>query len=89
MIKFVRENAKVEVKVYDMCKYKKEAQVSNTVTYTGVQSFEVIPNSGRARDIESLTDGSCIDPYHEYVEIHFTDGTTSTFRNSFVDLFIW
>lgn len=51
-----------------------------------IEGFRIITGKEAMR-IESETDESCIDPYHEYLELIFENGTTSTYRNSFVDLF--
>lgn len=50
-----------------------------------IRSFRIITGE-EARYIESKTDGSCIDPYHEYLELTLAKGTTVTFPNSFVKL---
>lgn len=78
---------KVKIKVYDKCKYLADSQKVNEVTYNNVYRFEVVAEE-RAKEIESLTDSSCIDDYHEYLVIYHTTHDTSTFRNSYVDLFI-
>ena len=51
-----------------------------------IKSFRIVTGE-EARLIESETDGSCVDPYHEYLELTLANGDTATFRNSFVDLF--
>ena len=57
------------------------------VKYTGLKSWSVVTGEDAVK-IEAESDGSCIDEYHEYLVLEFVDGTTSTFRNSHVDMFI-
>lgn len=79
----------VEVEVYNVCKYtakKGELEEFKTVRYDGVTEWAIITGED-AEEIERETDGSCIDDFHEYLEIHFEDGETATFRNSYVDMF--
>lgn len=78
---------KVTMMVYENNKYFDNSLLieARQIEYE-IESFRVISGE-EARQIESETDGSCIDPYHEYLELTFTNGTTGTFRNSFVDLF--
>ena len=59
----------------------------NVVEYTGLKSWSFV-NGEDAAKIEAESDASCIDEYHEYLVLEFVDGTTSTFRNSHVDMFI-
>lgn len=80
----------VTLDIYDECKYTATAEVFEneiTVCYKGVTGFEVVTGEA-ARRIEEETDGTSIDDLHEYLVLFFADGTTSTFRNSYVDLFI-
>lgn len=57
------------------------------VRYSGLKSWSIV-NGEDAEIIESETDASCIDKNHEYLVLEFVDGTTATFRNSHVDMFI-
>ena len=77
-----------KVDLYDICKYAKNAKVIRNVRYTGVTAWDIIKGGGEAKQIECLADENSIDPYHEYLVLHFNDGTTITFRNSFCDVFI-
>lgn len=83
----------VELHVYDNCKYTtKRAELGEgeiVVRYTGVKSYSIIEGGKEAEAIESITDISGIDEYHEYLVLHFANGTTSTFRNSHVNMFLF
>ena len=83
---------RVDLEVYAECKYtaaemKKEEVFENakTVRYEDVESWDIVTGY-EASLIEAETDGSCIDDYHEYLVLHFTNGDTATFRNSYVDM---
>jgi hypothetical protein len=83
----------VKLDVYEECKYT-AAKLGHTdvfencmtVEYKGLKEWYIITGED-AEEIEAHTDGSCIDDHHEYLELHFEDGTVSTFRNSYVDMF--
>ena len=80
---------KVMLYVYEECKYTASDEVfenSKQVTYDNVIAFEVVTGK-KAELIESDTDGSNIDDCHEYLVLYMGDGSTSIFRNSYVDLF--
>ena len=76
---------RMNMKLYDKCKYGEDAKVIKDVNITGIASLEVkeIP----ASEILSETDGSCVDDYNEYLILTYDNGETSTFRNSYVDVF--
>lgn len=57
---------KVEIDIYNECKYIREATEETTVQYEGVEAFEVVEGE-RADQLEAESDGSCIDPFHEYL----------------------
>ena len=76
---------RVNVKIYDKCKYEKDSKKIKDVNLAGIASLEVreIPKS----EILKETDGSCVDDYNEYLILTYDNGETSTFRNSYVDVF--
>lgn len=73
---------KVKVVVYDICKYNEESKRVAEAHYD-IDDFEVL--NGDQIDISSF--GNDEDDYDEYLVLHLTNGETSTFRNSYVDLF--
>lgn len=78
----------VEVEVYGACKYTASEEAfanSKTVQYE-IKSWEIVTGDD-ATEIESETDNSCIDDFHEYLVLNLTNGETATFRNSYVDMF--
>lgn len=89
--RFIRKVNKATLEVYEECKYTATAEVfvnSKQVKYDNVEYIEIVTGLDAA-EIEAETDGSCIDDMHEYLVLHFTDGQTSTFRNSYVDMFLF
>lgn len=79
--------AKVKLYVYENSKYTGNIGEEKEITYTGLKSWSIVDGDD-AKIIESETDGSCIDENHEYLVLNFVDGTTATFRNSYVDMFL-
>lgn len=74
-----------EIEVYSENKYTADAQVfenSRRILYTNIESWEII--SGE--DASEIEASGLVDDNHEYLVLHFTDGDTSTFRNSYVDM---
>ena len=91
------QKATIKITVYDEPKYIKNGdnvtwndacgEDGVDVTYTGLTAWDIIVGGKEAEKIEAMTDASGIDESHEYLVLHFNDGTTSTFRNSHVDMF--
>lgn len=74
---------RVELRIFKECKYV-SVEEPKRFEYE-IDGFEVVYGD-KAKEIEALTDGSCIDEYHEYLILKFADGSTSTYRNSHVDM---
>lgn len=76
---------KVNVKLYNECKYEEDSNVIASVDLSGVSNVKVkeIP----ASEILRVTDGSCVDPYNKYTILTFENGETSTYRHCYVDVF--
>lgn len=88
-IRTVGRKFSAEIEVYGVCKYhaaKEELENPLTVRYDGITEFEIVSGYD-AEEIERDTDDESIDDYHEYLILHFENGETSTFRNSYVDMF--
>lgn len=86
-LRTIGEAFSADIEVYSECKYHMGADVkSRRISYDGIISWEIVTGED-AEQIEAETDGSCIDDYHEYLVLQFENGETSTFRNSYVDMF--
>lgn len=83
----VRTGATVEIELHKSVKYFDESDNLDCIVYTDAVAWEVVAGEAAAK-IEAESDGSCIDDFHEYLVITFANGETSTFRNSYVDMFI-
>ena len=77
---------KLNIKLYDKCKYEEDAKIIKDVNITDIISLEVVEIP--ASKILTETDGSCVDDYNEYLILTYDNGDTSTYRNSYVDVFI-
>lgn len=78
------------IEVYENCKYTAHGSQDlgkiRNVKYDDITSWEIISGDD-AKQIEAETTSDCIDELHEYLVLHFEDGSESTFRNSHVDMF--
>ena len=74
----------LKVKVYSGSKYDASSEKVAEITYNNVVSLEIKVIA----DEEIFADGfDEVDENSEYAIMTYTDGTTSTFRNSHVDIF--
>ena len=74
----------LKVKVYDGVKYETENKKVYEHIYNEVMKLEIKVMS----DEEIFADGfDEVDEYKEYAIMTFADGSTSTFRNSHIDIF--
>ena len=74
----------LKITVYDGVKYNDGTEKVAETIYNNVEKLEV----KRMTDEEIFAQGfDEVDEFEEYAIITFTDGTTTTFRNSHVDIF--
>lgn len=80
--------ATIEIHVYEFDKYSNANEDYMKIKYHGLKSWSIVTDEDAA-ELESEADEDFLDENHEYLVLEFTDGTTSTFRNSHVDMFIY
>lgn len=78
------EDATIMIYLSNAEKYKPH-KIDKIVKYTGLVSWDIIEGGEEAKEIEMQ---GLMDEHHEYLVLHFNDGTDATFRNSHVDMFI-
>ena len=81
------QKATVIIDITTGVKYEADSGEETTVTYTGLTQWSIVGGED-ALEIEADLSESEKDEYHEYLVLEFNDGTTATFRNSHVDMFI-
>ena len=77
---------KVIIMVYDKCKYENDSK-GIMIRNQEITHFTVryIPKDEILK--ETSSDG--VDPYNEYLILYCSNGETSTYRNSFTDIFFY
>lgn len=87
---FIPDLTKATIRLYihEATKYEAPEDDEIEVEYTGVKAWSIIEGGQEAEEIEAQTDASGIDENHEYLVLHFEDGSEATFRNSHVDMFL-
>ena len=76
----------VKVKIYNGVKYEATSEKVAEVKYNNIRGYEVVTGD-KATEIGLETDENSRDEYNEYLMITLENGDTSTFRNSYVDMF--
>ena len=76
---------RINIKVYDKCKYLEDSKVIAEVVLSGITNVKVkeIPLFERLNE----TVVSCVDEYNKYLILTFENGETSTYRHCHVDAF--
>lgn len=77
---------KVELLIYDRPNDEDDAKVVKVQRYENLVWWEVVTGKD-AKKLEEETDGTCIDPKHQYIVLHFADDTVATFRKNYVLMF--
>lgn len=80
--------AKFELKLYKESKYS-DLEPMDRIQYTGVTAWDIIAGGEEAEEIEAQYGLEGIDARHSYLVLHFEDGSTATFKNTRVEMFIW
>lgn len=75
---------KMIIKLYDGNKYSKDSKKIKEIVLDGVKDFRTVM---MRKDQAQQLGYDEFDPYGSYLWITFEDGSTSAYRNSFVDLF--
>lgn len=83
------ELQKATVRLYITKGLKWEDDKEVEVTYTGLKSWTIVNEyDGLKFEIENNLSEAEKDEYQEYLILEFKDGTTVSFKNSHVDMFI-
>lgn len=89
---FIENLADVKVRIFlhEGCKYTAKTEddlgEEKEIIYNGITAWDLIEGGEEAEEIEANSD--IVDEFHEYLVLHLTDGTTATYRNSHVDMFL-
>lgn len=80
------KTVKVDIEIFNKCKYEKDSYVTSMYRYNNLVNWEIVTGDD-ATEIGLETDENSRDEYNEYLVLHFEDGTQATFCNSHVDMF--
>ena len=81
------QKAKVTLYLTEDVKWEARDEDETSITYTGLVSWSIVSGEDAA-EIEKDLATEELDECNEYLVLEFNDGTTATFRNSHVDMFI-
>ena len=79
------QQAEIKLYLYKEDKYTGDITDEKEIRYTGLTAWDIITGGVEAEEIEAE---GLVDDHHEYLVLHFNDGTTATFCNSRVDMHI-
>jgi len=80
------QKAIVRIYSFNANKYTGNITEEDELRFTGINAWDIIEGGEEAEEIESKS--NIFDDNHEYLVLHFANGTTMTFRNSYVDMHI-
>lgn len=80
------QKAIVRIYSFNANKYTGNITEETELRFTGINAWDIIEGGQEAEEIEA--EGKVFDENHEYLILHFVDGNTMTFRNSYVDMCI-
>lgn len=83
-------SAVVTIYDYHMPKYSGNISRSDAdkTEFTGVTSWDIVSGGIEAKYVESKLDPDDLDENHEYLVLHFEDGSEVIYKNSNVSMFI-
>jgi hypothetical protein len=80
---------KVRLVIYDKCKYDPSSKEIKEVKYE-IEGFGVYNSVDFDPDeFKQIVNQGMMDDYDEYLKLWFGDDESATFRNSYVDLFLF
>lgn len=80
------QKAIVKIYSFNANKYTGNITEEDELKFTGINAWDIIEGGKEAEEIEA--ESKMLDDNHEYLVLHFINGTKMTFRNSYVDMHI-